>query len=366
MGSVNIKSVKIYHYSLPLRKPVQIKGRSLKSREGLILRITADNTVEGFGEIAPLPGFSKETLEKAQAQTIQTKSFLLNQEITDHYLKLNGALNKLLANLKLLPSVQYGIEMTILNLLTNAQEKPLYKFLSANTHDYVRISGLLTGSKEEVKQQAQKLIAEGYKDLKLKVSANIDDEINRVNAINEMINGHALLHLDANQSWSIADAVKFGNEVGCAAVEYIEEPFKDLSLIPEFFHKTTIPAALDETLQEKDFNEIKSIEGVDILVLKPNMIGSIDQTSDIAQKAQKLAFETTISSSFESSIGILALANLSAKCSSHDRAAGLDTLKWFEQDLLNEPLNIEKGKIDISKRRITAADVNFDLLTEIK
>ena len=71
-----------------------------------------------------------------------------------------------------------------------------------------------------------------------------------------------------------------------------------------------------------------------------------------------------ISSLFETGVGLLTLANL-AGLTSHNNYAGIDTLKWFKEDLLKEPLKFEKGRLDISKRTILSKDINFKLLTKI-
>ena len=230
-------------------------------------------------------------------------------------------------------------------------------------HDHIKISGLLIGSKDVVVRQTKKMLEEGYHLFKLKVSDNIDEEIAKVRAVNEIIGGQALLHLDANQSWDLAKAIHFGNEVGLAAVEYIEEPFKYTSLIHDFFMQTTIPVALDESLQAMSFNDIKGIDGVDFFILKPTMLGGIEKINRIVNDANRFAITTVLSSSYESGIGMLTLANL-AGMTTRDRAAGLDTLKYFKGDLLKEPLSIHRGRMDIGDRMILSKDIRFDHLTK--
>ena len=46
-----------------------LRGRFLKRREGLIVRVACSR--DSWGEIAPLPGFSEETIEQAQEQAIE-------------------------------------------------------------------------------------------------------------------------------------------------------------------------------------------------------------------------------------------------------------------------------------------------------
>ena len=231
-------------------------------------------------------------------------------------------------------------------------------------NDHIRLNGLIEGTKEEVRRQALKHIEEGFTSLKLKVGGDIKQEIEKVQMLDAEIQGRALLHLDANQTWNLEAAVEFGNEVGCAAIEYIEEPFKNINDIPDFFMKTTIPVALDESLCNLGFDKIKSIEGLDFLIIKPTVLGGLEKTWQIMQKAHAVALNTVISSCYETSAGILMLANMSG-CSKRDYYAGLDTLHYFKEDLLVDGIVVQRGKINLERDPLSVKDINFDLLIEV-
>ncbi len=362
---MKIAEFKVYQYTLPLARPLVVHGLQLSTRRGMILQLISNKGEEGFGEISPLPALSKESFEIASKQILSLQDFLTNNNVPSGIERLNGGFKKWFKNLRLVPSVQFGIEMAVLNLIANSKKVPLHKIISEEFHTNVRITGLISGSKETVKTQTAELLAKGFVDLKLKVGEHIEDEIEKVRIVNETINGKALLHLDANQTWDYEEAVRFGEEVGLAAMDYIEEPFRDIDRIPEFFNKTTIPVALDETLQTLDFEKLKSVEGVDVLVLKPTVIGGIEKVWQIIQTARNYAIDIVVSSSFESDIGLLTLVNLAGAYTSRDRAAGLDTGKWFENNLLRQNLEIKGGKIDISNRMIRSHDIHFDQLKQI-
>ena len=363
---MKISSFQLYSYSLPLIHEITIHEKKMQKREGIILQLTSTHGVSGFGEMAPLPGLSHETLAQAQQQITTLKNFFLTEEIPEHIEFLDGQCQKWLDHLGLFPSVQFAIEMAALNLLANSRPMPLNHLLSTTNHDQIRINGLLLqNSKENLVREAKKLLSEGFINIKLKVGGNIDEDIKKVLAINKALNGRAMLHLDANQSWNPGDAIKFGNKVGCAAAVYIEEPFKEINKVPEFFEETLIPVAFDETVAKIDLNEIAHIEGVDIIVLKPMILGGIEKTKQLMENAKKKAISTVVSSSFESAIGILTLAHL-VGTSARDQFAGLDTLKCFERNLLKDELRIQHAKIDLRNRHIDAKAIRFDRLTEIQ
>lgn len=357
---MTIDDIEIYEYTLPLKQSFLLKGEELKERKGLVICLNQ----LAYGEIAPLPGFSEESLEDCATQIKKIVPALIDQALDEKIYKLNGKFEEWLGPLDLYPSVRFGLEMAVLHLYANAQNKTLHHLISKECHEHIRTHGLLQGNKKQVLQQAKGLLGEGFTALKLKVGGNLDEDIAKVQALSEEISGQALLHVDANQGWDMNKAVHFSHEVGLAAVDYVEEPFDDITLIPDFCMKTTIPVALDESLRTHSFEEIKSTEGVDILVLKPTLLGGIEKTWAIMQQAQQQAIETMVSSSFESDLGILTLACI-AGCERRDHLTGLDTLKYFDQQLLLNSLEIKKGKIDISGRSLQTENISFNAFTKI-
>lgn len=365
MDPVRIGSVRLYTYRLALARPLFVNGVSLTHREGLIIQLTSEQGLEGFGEIVPLAGRSRENLKQARAQAERLKPQLVGQHVPSGAEHLNGKLESWLNALDLWPSVRFGVEMAALNLIANGRHAPFFRFVSSDGHDCIRINALLDGSQEEVVRQAKQLKAEGFMHMKLKVKGSIHESADKVRAVNDVLEGHALLHLDANQAWELEEAIRFGREIECSAVAYIEEPLKHVYEAPEFYQETMIPVALDESLLKLSFDEFKAMDGVDVLILKPTVLGGIEKTWQMMQRAVALGLNAVVSSSFESGLGLLTLANL-AGCTAHDYTAGLDTLKWFRQDLLKEKLVIQNGKIDISHRLIRRADIDFSLLQEIR
>lgn len=362
---MKISNVAFYRYRLPLVTALNIKKNQILYRDGLLLKITSQAGVIAFGEAAPLEGFSLDSLDDILDKLAVLKNWLIYHEIPNSIEKLNGQLFVWLEPLHLSPSLQFAVEMACLNLVANSRKKPLYQLISDQTHDSIRINGLLTGSKDEVVAQAQNLCEQGFRSLKLKVGGDVLADAEKVKSINTAVNGRAVLHVDANQSWDPDAAIAFGNEIGCAAIDYIEEPFEDTTQIPRFFSETLIPVALDESLLKIPFDQIKRIDGLDFLILKPTILGGIEKTWKIMEAAKVQAIRPVISSAFESSLGVLTLAQL-AGGSARDIHCGLDTLKWLQKDLLKSPLSLDHGTIAIQNSFVDETDINYDVLTPIE
>jgi len=361
---VKISAFDIYQYTIELKQPLIIHGQKLKNRQGLIIQLISEQGEIGFGDIAPLPGFSRETLEEVIDQAQLLRSKICDQSVPEGLTKFNGKFDEWFNPFNLKPSLRFGIESAVLHLLANTHHTPVYKLIPSAFAHQVRVVGLLSAPKDQLITQTKALIDDGYSELKLKVGGDIDEDIEKVLIVNDAAYGKAILHLDANQMWDFDQAVAFGKAIGCAGASYIEEPFKDTSRIPEFFDQTLIPVALDESVVDLSLEEIKSISGVETIVLKPTMLGGIEKILQLMTQAENLTLDAVISSSFESSIGIWMLANI-VEASSHNTAAGLDTLKWFDSDVLKQPVSTENGVINIETKLIQKDDINFSILKKL-
>lgn len=343
-----LKSIRLYHYQLPLKKPFIIKGKALKIREGLILEFKNESGQVGYGEIAPLPGISKETLKQAESQIQNLSEYLKSQSYAEKSHLHHGDLSQWRQDLDdLFPSVQMGIESALLMLLASKQKKTIAQLLDQNPRPRVPVNGLAQGNLKELLREVELLLQSGYQSIKLKLgSEELSKDIEKVKQIDELIQDKAMLRLDINQSWNFDEAVDFVNEVGIRNIEYIEEPFKDIERIPDFFQQTLIPVALDESLRMHDWETIKHLEGAEIVVLKPMVLGGIDRTWEIADLAHSQGMQVIISSSFESALGMYVNAQCSASFAK-GVTAGLDTGHFFQTDLLDGHALVEHAHIDL-------------------
>ena len=335
---MKITGFDIFTFNLPFTQPFVVKGRPISKREGLIIRLTTEDVSVGFGEISPLPGFSKESFKEARWQVVD--------------LRLKSTL---------FPSVQFGLETAVLNLLAAQRNK------TSKTH-HIPMIGLLEGSMENVISEARRMKKVGFQNFKLKVGGkNIVREIEKVHRIQNILKNQGTLCLDANRSWKFKEALRFGKALKKDSIEYIEEPFKNISTqlprVTEFFKTTGIPVALDESLVAMNPKKFKPLKGLKAFILKPTILGGIEKTRCWIQRAKFLKIQTVISSSFESGVGLSMLAQLAVSFDS--LPVGLDTYKYFSKDLLLEPFQMDRGSFVIPSWPLKENDLDFDLLKKI-
>ena len=304
----------VLRYRLPLKKKLSFN----RVREGLILQLERAGRF-GYGEIAPLPGFSVESLDQSQAQLALFCSALNCHRITiDEDLQLNDA--EVVIG-PFLPSVAFGIESALWWL----QQSQWFK--SPNS------APLLQGTTSDILQRLRHFSGSWPREFKLKTGRDsITQDIARIDETLRLLPENVLLKLDANQRWTFSQVLHLANAVDTRRISYIEEPTANAEEFSEIFAKTGFRFALDETIQRPNY-QFTPMRGLAALIIKPTLVGSLNRCHQLMAAASSAQTRTILSSSYESAIGLQILKQLSVQWSPEE-LHGLDTGLVFKKALI--------------------------------
>ncbi len=341
---MRIVDCKLRRYELPLVRPITIGGSRLDSRTGLILTIVGQAGVESHGEIAPLPGLHSETLVDAEAQI---KSVIETMKGADIASVLKGPLAGLF------PSVRCGLEMALMDLSRPEPDPDLQ----------IPVCALLMPGCDDVPESVGRLSAAGYSAVKIKVGRrSLDEDIRVIRSAKKRLRAGTTLRLDANRAWSLDQAIEFCSEIGADSVEYIEEPVRDAADHEAFILKTDFPLALDETIAREA--QVADVAAAEAIILKPSVLGGFSAAAGWVDFARRNGARAVMSCCFESSLSIRAYALFAIQAGIADAPLGIDTLKFFSQDLLANPPLIAEGAM-ISSGLTAPAQLRQELLCEV-
>ncbi len=345
------RTFQIFTYRLPFREPLPVKDSTLTHREGLLIRLVDDDGVEGWGEIAPLPGFSRESLADV-IRNGETVARLWCSRFPDALFSMRA------------PSIRFGIEQASCHIAASREKLPLHQMVSRGAQDRIRLCGLLSGDSHEQIARAIRLRLAGYRTVKIKIGRKSPEaDAHLVKSLCDDLGADVRVRLDANRGWSLEDATRFCKLIEGTSIEFIEEPLNNPSALSAFHDLTKIPLALDETVIESKPALWTKIKGVAAVILKPTLAGGFRSCVDLANAAVSIGAMPVVSSSYESGVGTLGLAALAAFIQRPEEAAGLDPYSYFEDDLLAEPLQIVNGCFYLANLR--HIQVRAELLKEV-
>jgi o-succinylbenzoate synthase len=168
---VNLTNFDLYRYSLPLSRPLTLKGATLRRREGLLMRLSGDDGSEGWGETTPLPGFSEASFEQATVQLRRLARTLVGLQVTDYWIDQDRMLGRELERIAPAPSVRFGLELAVWNLYAASSGKSLPELVTPQPRATVPVNGLLSGPLDGVLGEVRRMRDAGYEAVKLKVGA---------------------------------------------------------------------------------------------------------------------------------------------------------------------------------------------------
>lgn len=301
-----MRSAKLYRYSLPMDSGVILRTQRLDSREGWIAELR-DGDAVGYGEIAPLSEFSKETTAEAGEQA---------QALLELWVK-----GEAFALADALPSVAFGLSMAELELTGGLPTEGNY--LTAP---------LCAGDPDALVVALSKMPGDKVAKIKVGMYEAVRDGM-VANMFIEAIPG-LRLRLDANRQWTPVKARQFAKYVKPehrSGIAFLEEPCMTPEDSLAFAQETGINIAWDETVRDEGF-EVKAEPGVSAIVIKPTMVGSVQRCMELVKQAHEAGLTAVISSSMESSLGLNQLARFAA-WQTPDVIPGLDTMQLFKAQL---------------------------------
>jgi O-succinylbenzoate synthase len=345
----------LYHYSLPFSRPLVLEGTTLHHREGLLLRLSGDDGSQGWGEIAPLPGFSREGPDQAASQLRRLAASMTGREVTDEWVDQGGELVRDLG--RAAPSVRFGLELAVWNLWAASSGRALPRLVAPSPRAEVPVNGLLSGAPVEVLEGARIMRDAGYRSVKLKVGAGtVAEDVGLVRALDDELGPGISLRLDANRAWSYEEAAELVR--GSPRFEYVEEPLADPARLPDLVRELGVPVALDESLVAMDPEALAKHRYARAFVLKPTLLGGISQTLRVAKRALDLGVTPVVSSAYESGVGTAALIALAAGIGDRPVPVGLDTYRTMEGDVLETPLRLPAPSVDVREAAETSRKVD--------
>ncbi|MFK7963458.1 MAG: mandelate racemase/muconate lactonizing enzyme family protein [Burkholderiaceae bacterium] len=357
--AILIKSVQALVFRAPLAVPVQTSFGIMHSRPMVLVKLTDDSGCEGWGEIwCNFPSVGAEyrarLLEQVVAPLIEGVEFESVQAMFDqltealHVLTLQcgepGPFNHVLA----------GVDLAVWDLLARRANQPLFRYLGGNDPSIrVYASGLNPSSPEAVvKRRAQ----EGYRDFKLKVgfgTARDVENLRAMRAVADKLPDNIDLMVDANQAWSLDEAIDNMRQMQAFDLVWVEEPLRADQPWATWQHlkqETNMPLAAGENVSgDSEFD--KALSAGTLSVVQPDIAkwGGLSRGLSVAKRIQAAGLRFC-PHYLGGGVGLLASAHLLA-------AAGGDGLMEIDsndnplRETLQGPLlSISEGRAQLEEK----------------
>ncbi|MEH7382295.1 mandelate racemase/muconate lactonizing enzyme family protein [Bacillus sp. JJ1533] len=314
-----IKDLEVIPLSLPMKQSFQISGGTVgDSNQGaphVYVKIVSEDGIEGWGEARPSHRWSYETIETV-VSTIQKyiKPLLIGKK-ADDLTTIHEIMDKEISSGISMgqPICKAAVDMALYDLIGKSSNKTLSELWLGKPKGHIDLSFLIsTRNIDEAAKKARFARENGFKAVDVKIGFNVDFDMEVLEAVKAEA-PNLFFRVDANQGYTLPEAIKAGRKMENIGVDVFEQPLKANDLLGhrELRRKTFVPIALDESIwSPSDVLQAIRLEACDYAVIKLTKMGGITGSKLAGEIAKEANLGLLGGGLTESTLGLTSSAHL--------------------------------------------------------
>jgi L-fuconate dehydratase len=156
---------------------------------------------------------------------------------------------------------------------------------------YTTSPGWLGYSDDKLARLAREAVADGFDQIKLKVGADLADDLRRLRVAREAVGPEVRIAVDANQRWDVADAITWSKALGPFDPWWVEEPTSPDDVLGHATIReaiTPIKVATGEHVANRVvFKQLLQAKGLDVLQIDAARVAGVNENVAILLLAAK-------------------------------------------------------------------------------
>ncbi|WP_027482187.1 o-succinylbenzoate synthase [Deinococcus pimensis] len=362
MTSVHIDGAQLRLLELPLRFRFETSF-GVQTRRTILLLTLRSGGVEGYGEsvMELLPAYREEVVPGAE--------YLIRELLLPSVLGRSFAgpaeLGEVLAGFRGNRMAKAVVEMAFHDLYARTLGVPLRDLLGG-TRASVPV-GVSLGIQESVDATVDLVarhVEQGYARIKLKIKPGWD--VRPVAAVRAAF-PDLTMTVDANSAYRLSDSRVFAalDELG---LDYIEQPlaYDDLHDHALLQGRLSTPLCLDESiLSAQDARKALASDAGRVINVKPARVGGHSESVRVHAVAQAFGAPLWMGGMLEAGVGRahnIHLATLPGFTKPGDVSSAS---RYWEEDIVNEPLEAEGGRMPVPAGAGIGVTLNEDVLSRV-
>jgi len=329
---------------LQLNEPFVITNQTIEVADNILIRLETDSGVVGWGCSTP-DIVTSETKETVLANFKVAKRLVLGCDPT----RINLVNFILDTEFRGNPSLKAGINIALYDILGKISEMPLYRFLGGYRQKILTSVTIGLNLTDLMVKKAREIVSKGFKSIKIKCGLNVNEDIENILAIREAVGIGIKLRLDANEGYSVEDALRLVHnlEENNIPIEILEQPTKAAHLysLKDIANQCSVPIMADETaLTLRDNVKLVKLEIADMINIKLMKIGGITNAIKANTLAELADIPTMVGCMNESIVAMSGGVHFA--CAFRNvQYADLDSILDFRNDIAKGGARYEEGYV---------------------
>ena len=336
---MKIENIEIDIVDIDLTRPYTIAYKTTSSIKTLVLKIIlADGTI-GLGA----SNVSKYVVGMDTMDSYNnSKEYideLIGSDIYSFWMIINDIESKFIND----PGSKAAFNIAVYDAYCKKLGISIGKFLGRKIKSLPTSITVGIKSVEETISEINEYLGLGFNYIKIKLGNNVEEDIRRINIINEKFGNKIKIRIDANQGWSLDDTIKFYNNT--KQIELIEQPLSvdELNNYLDFPSEIKKIIALDESLVNfKDSIKLCDKNYGNIFNIKLMKCGGVTSGQQIANQAYHNNIDLMWGCNDESIVSISAALN-TALSFNNTKYLDLDGSFDLEKDIVSGGFKLING-----------------------
>ncbi len=329
---------------LPLVTPIKLSDMAIATSENVLVRLEADNGLVGWGEAPAAPTMTGETAPRLVAAIDYLAGAVVGRGFDDPAALVAAMDGRLHGN----ESAKSAIEMAMFDLVGKSTGRALVEMLGGARRERIAVLWLLgNGQADSDIVDGRRRMQLGFKSFKIKVGINpVAPDGERTCLIREALGDMVMLSADANQAWTVAQALDFVDRARDARLDFLEQPVHgaDLAGMAQIAAATETPLGADEGLHGiSDIERHHAAGAAKGGSLKLIKFGGLERTKAAAELSAELGMKVNLAGKIaETSIATAALLSLAGAAPQIDWGLSL-TSQYLAADVVRAPIEVADG-----------------------
>jgi muconate cycloisomerase len=370
-SQVQILALETLLVDVPTIRPHKLSVATMMGQTLVLVRLQTSDDVVGWGEATTIGGlaYGEESPESIKTNIDRyIAPLLVGQDAT----QVAACMARVKGHVQGNRFAKCAIETALYDNQARRLGVPLSELFGGRVRDSLPVAWTLA-SGDTVKDIAE---AERVLDLrrhnifKLKIGLrSVKDDVAHVAAIQRAVGDRASVRIDANQAWSVTEALEGCRMLADAGVDMAEQPIAahDKLGLRRLTQANIIPIMADEALHGPvDAFTVASTQAADIFAVKINQSGGLRGAAQVAAIAEASGIALYGGTMLEGAVGTMASAQLFATFDSLSWGTELFGPLLLTEEILREPLMYRDFALHLPRTPGLGLDIDEDKLARLR
>lgn len=370
-SQVKILAVETLLVDVPTIRPHKLSVATMMGQTLVLVRLQTSDDVVGWGEATTIGGlaYGEESPESIKTNIDRyIAPLLVGQDAT----QVAACMARVKGNVQGNRFAKCAIETALYDNQAKRLGVPLSELFGGRVRDSLPVAWTLASgdTTKDIAEAERVLEARRHNIFKLKIGLrSVKDDVAHVAAIKRALGDRASVRIDANQAWSVTEALEGCRMLADAGVDMAEQPIAahDKPGLRRLTQANILPIMADEALHGPvDAFTVASTQAADIFAVKINQSGGLRGAAQVAAIADAAGIALYGGTMLEGAVGTMASAQLFATFTEMSWGTELFGPLLLTEEILREPLMYRDFALEIPRRPGLGIDIDEDKLARMR